>query len=347
MSMNIGGASPSDPVDEIEEVITRLLELIAPRRNRHLYKEMFTTISSMASADTDTLDLKITSGALAEMHEAYEMFRPYRERRKVTVFGSARTAPHDPLYRQTEDVAKVISDAGWMVVTGAGPGIMEAGMRGAGREASIGVSIRLPNEQQANPVIQDDPKHVAMRYFFTRKLMLVKESHGFICMPGGYGTLDETFELLTLTQTGKGVPVPIVLLDVPGDRYWSEVEDFIRDQLASRQLVSSNDLDLFVRTDSSAVAANAILDFYRNYHSMRYVGELIILRLQREPSTTQLELLNEEFNSIVHQDQIRVLDPATSARRDPGETGLVRLAFPFGRHDFGDLHRLIRAVNRF
>jgi predicted Rossmann-fold nucleotide-binding protein len=196
-------------------------------------------------------------------------------------------------------------------------------------------------------VIQDDPKHVAMRYFFTRKLMLVKESHGFICMPGGYGTLDETFELLTLTQTGKGVPVPIVLLDVPGDRYWSEVEDFIRDQLASRQLVSSNDLDLFVRTDSSAVAANAILDFYRNYHSMRYVGELIILRLQREPSATQLELLNEEFNSIVHQDQIRVLDPATSARRDPGETGLVRLAFPFGRHDFGDLHRLIRAVNRF
>jgi hypothetical protein len=166
-------------------------------------------------------------------------------------------------------------------------------------------------------------------------------------MPGGYGTLDETFELLTLTQTGKGVPVPIVLLDVPGDRYWSEVEDFIRDQLASRQLVSSNDLDLFVRTDSSTVAANAILDFYRNYHSMRYVGELIILRIQREPSASQLELLNDEFNSIVHQDQIRVLDPAASARRDPGESGLIRLAFPFGRHDFGDLHRLIRAVNRF
>ena len=347
MSISIGGASPSDPNDEIQEAIERLLELISPKRNRHLYREMLDSITSMASTDTETLDLKITSGALAEMHDAFEMFRPFRTKRKVTVFGSARTAAHDPLYRQTEDVARLISRSGWMVVTGAGPGIMEAGMIGAGKESSIGVSIRLPNEQQANPVIQDDPKHVVMRYFFTRKLMLVKESHGFICMPGGFGTLDETFELLTLTQTGKGLPAPVVFLDVPGDRYWSEVEDFIRNQLASRSLVSSNDLALFTRTDSAEVAAETIMGFYANYDSMRYVGDLIVLRIQRAPSTQQLNALNRQFAPIIKNDQIRILEQSVVTRRDPGEPQLTRIAFPFGRHDFGDLHRLIAAVNQF
>ena len=177
--------------------------------------------------------------------------------------------------------------------------------------------------------------------------MLVKESHGFVCMPGGFGTLDETFELLTLTQTGKGVPVPIVFLDVPGDRYWTEVEDFIRDQLVSRSLVDRSDLDLFTRTDSAQVAAQTILNFYRNYHSMRYVGELIILRLHRAPTEAHLKDLNQAFAPIIKDGEIRILDDKSLARRDPGAPQLVRLAFPFGRHNFGDLHRMIAEVNRF
>ena len=347
MSDSIGGAPPSDPSDEIQEAMQRLLELVVPRRNQPLYREMLETIIAMASSDTETLDLKIATAALAEMHEAYEMFRPYRNRRKVTVFGSARTAPHDPLFRQTEDVARLVSEAGWMIVTGAGPGIMEAGMLGAGKSSSIGVSIRLPNEQQANPVIQDDPKHVVMRYFFTRKLMLVKESHGFVCMPGGFGTLDETFELLTLTQTGKGVPVPVVLLDVPGDPYWREVEDFLREQLASRSLINPGDLNLFTRTDSARTAGDTILNFYENYQSMRYIGELIVLRLKRAPNSQQLSRLNQEFSDIIDNDAIRILDDATTSKRDPGQKDLARLAFPFGKHNFGDLHRLIAEVNSF
>ena len=347
MSLSIGGAPPTDPSDEITEAVTRLLELAAPKRNHPLYRDLLQTIVDMAMSDTETLDLKIAAAALAEMHEAYEMFRPYRDRRKVTIFGSARTASHDPLFRQTEDLAKLISAQDWMVVTGAGPGIMEAGMLGAGKSSSIGVSIRLPNEQQANPVIQDDPKHVVMRYFFTRKLMLVKESHGFVCMPGGFGTLDETFELLTLTQTGKGVPVPIVLLDVPGDPYWREVEDFLREQLATRSLVSKADLALFSRTDSAANAARTILNFYSNYDSMRYIGELIVLRIKREPSPTQLADLNSKFAHIINDDCIRVLEEPVVLRRDPGHKELVRLAFPFGKHDFSDLHQLIAEINKF
>ena len=187
--------------------------------------------------EPDTLDLKIATAALAEMRDAYAMFRPYRDKMKVSIFGSARTKPDDPLYGQARDLASALADKGWMTVTGAGPGIMQAGMEGAGVENSIGVSIRLPFESGANSVIAADDKHVSMKYFFTRKLMLIKESQAFVCLPGGVGTLDETFELLTLTQTGKGVPVPIVLLDEPGDPYWESVDGLMA-QLVHRGLVS-------------------------------------------------------------------------------------------------------------
>ncbi len=177
--------------------------------------------------EPELLDLKIASAAITEMRDAFEVFQPYRGIPKVSIFGSARTTPDDPLYEQTRRLAAQLAAAGWMVVTGAGPGIMQAGMEGAGREKSIGVSIRLPFEAGANSIIAGDDKHVAMKYFFTRKLMLVKESSAFVCMPGGFGTLDETFELLTLTQTGKGIPVPIVFVDPPGDPYWESVNRFV------------------------------------------------------------------------------------------------------------------------
>ncbi|MFM7819820.1 MAG: TIGR00730 family Rossman fold protein, partial [Actinomycetota bacterium] len=213
---------------EIETLLDRLLDESKISHDRRIAKDLLRSALDIGRDSTSTLNLKIASSAIAEMREAFAMFAPFVDRKKVTIFGSARTTKDDPLYRQTEAVAAKLAQNGWMVMTGAGPGIMEAGMSGAGREMSIGVSIRLPFETSANPIIAGDEKYVAMKYFFTRKLMLVKESHAFICMPGGFGTLDEMFELLTLSQTGKGNPVPIVILDLPGDPFWENLDAFIR-----------------------------------------------------------------------------------------------------------------------
>ncbi|MDQ1374889.1 MAG: hypothetical protein QOJ09_2227, partial [Actinomycetota bacterium] len=204
---------------ELEQELRQLVREHGPSANRDLLQDILTTVLGLAEDGTDRLDLKITASALREMREAFRVFAPYRDIPKVTMFGSARTLPSDPLYSQARDVANALANQGWMVVTGAGPGIMAAGLEGAGREMAFGVNIRLPFEQGANPFIAEDPKLVEMRYFFTRKLMLVKESDGFVVLPGGFGTLDEAFELLTLLQTGKADPSPIVLLEVPGGSY--------------------------------------------------------------------------------------------------------------------------------
>jgi uncharacterized protein (TIGR00730 family) len=206
--------------EHFDAQIDTLLDEIAPVDDRDLLREILVEGVRMAEVDVDRLDLKIASSALREMREAFEAFAPVRGRRKITVFGSARTRGDDPLFAQARDLAKLLAQDGWMVVTGAGPGIMLAAMEGAGRADSFGVRIRLPFENKANEVISGDTKLVSMKYFFTRKLMLMKESSAYIAMPGGFGTLDETFELLTLQQTGKAIPAPVVLLDVPGGGYW-------------------------------------------------------------------------------------------------------------------------------
>ena len=234
-----------------------------------------------------------------------------------------------------------------MVVTGAGPGIMEAGMEGAGRERSIGVSIRLPFEQSANPVIAGDEKYVSMKYFFTRKLMLVKESRGFICLPGGFGTLDETFELLTLVQTGKGTPVPIVLLDVPGDPYWETVDAFIREQLVARGLAAPADLHLYRITEDCAEAAAEIIGFYRNYDSLRYVGDTLVIRLRVAPTEAQVQLLNDRFGHLCARGAIRSAEPFAPERRDRDALDMHRIAFAFANHGYGDLRDMIDVCNSF
>ncbi|MEY2959324.1 MAG: hypothetical protein RLZZ01_1892, partial [Actinomycetota bacterium] len=293
----------------------------------------------------DTLDLKIASAALTEMRDAFEMFRPYRTHPKVSIFGSARTRPDDPLYEHTRRVAAELSRAGWMVVTGAGPGIMQAGMEGAGRDRSIGVSIRLPFETGANDVIAGDPKHVSMKYFFTRKLMLVKESAAFICLPGGFGTLDETFELLTLTQTGKGAPVPIVLLDTPGDPYWEQVDEFIHGQLVSRGLVSAEDVHLYRITESCAEAVEEITSFYANYHSIRFVGDDLVVRMRRGPDDAQLEQLRSTFGHLAVDGLIRTSAPLAVERRQDDHVDLDRIVLRFDQRAHAGLRSLIDAVN--
>ncbi len=316
-------------------------------RQQRLAEQLLAAANELIGDQPLALDMKIASAALTEMREAFAMFAPYRARSKVAIFGSARTEPDDPLYRQARLVAAELAAAGWMVITGAGPGIMQAAMEGAGREQSIGVSIRLPFEQGANPVIAGDSKYVSMKYFFTRKLMLIKESKGFVCLPGGFGTLDETFELLTLTQTGKGVPVPIVFLDTPGDPYWERVHEFVDEQLVARGLVAAADTGLYLVTDSAADAAAEVLRFYRNYQSMRYVGDLLVIRMLQAPSPEQLDALNTRFGHLCKSGVIRIVEPFDVERREHDALDTARIAFHFAKHGYGDLRELIDTLNGF
>jgi uncharacterized protein (TIGR00730 family) len=281
------------------------------------------------------------------MREAFKMFAPFHDIPKVTIFGSARTQMADPLYMHAREVASRLAAAGWMVVTGAGPGIMQAGMEGAGRDMSIGVSIRLPFEQGANPVIAGDVKYVSMKYFFTRKLMLVKESKGFVCLPGGFGTLDETFELLTLTQTGKGLPVPIVFLDTPDDPYWETVHDFVGRQLVERGLVAPADTELYLVTDDCQAAVDEVVGFYRNYDSIRYVGQLAVVRMRQAPTNAQLAELNERFGHLCTNGRIVRAAPFEPERKENDKVDLARIALTFARHSYGDVRDLIDTVNSF
>jgi hypothetical protein len=333
------------PAQEIDSLVDDLLDKSEIKLNRRLIADLVKESLQLGNDATSTLNLKIASAAIAEMREAFAMFAPFSDRKKVTIFGSARTTKDDPVYKQTQAVAKKLASNGWMVVTGAGPGIMEAGMSGAGREMSIGVSIRLPFETSANEVIAGDQKYVAMRYFFTRKLMLVKESQAFICVPGGFGTLDEMFELLTLSQTGKGNPVPIVVLDLPNDPFWGDLDSFIKKTLLPRKLVSEQDLALYRICSSVDEAVSEIDNFYSVYNSMRFVGKRLVLRLNRDISDDHLSSLNDHFRDICLNSTIERITATKAEIDDKDLLDNPRLAFQFARRDFGRLRQLIDAVN--
>jgi uncharacterized protein (TIGR00730 family) len=332
---------------ELDRRLDEVLDAVHAGADRDLLFEMLATGVRLADDAADRLDLKIAAATLREMRQAFRTFAPYRDRLKVTIFGSARTRPEDPLYIQARDFAAAMAQRDWMVVTGAGPGIMAAGMEGAGRERSIGVAIRLPFEQNSNVFIADDAKLVSMKYFFTRKLMLVKESKAFVCLPGGFGTLDETFELLTLTQTGKGVPVPIVLLDVPGGTYWSHFSRFISEELVSRGLVEPSDLRLYVITDDIEQACEEVCRFYVNFDSLRYVGDTLVVRLLHEPTDEQLAELNERFGRLLKHGIIERTTPLPVEIEEGDRVELPRIRLEFAKRYFGQLRELIDAVNGF
>ena len=327
------------------EQLRELVSATGATANRDLILDMLNTVVGLAHDDLDRLDLKIASSALKEMREAFNVFAPYHGVPKVTMYGSARTLPEDPLYAQTRDLAAALAAQGWMVVTGAGPGIMAAGLEGAGRDKAIGVNIRLPFEQGANEFIAQDPKLVEMKYFFTRKLMLVKESSGFVVLPGGFGTLDEAFELLTLLQTGKADPAPIVLLEVRGGTYWHDWERFITGEVLERGLVSHEDQSLYRITDDVAEATAEILGFYRNYHSRRFVGDLLVLRLKAAPTEGDVDGLNRQFADIVTRGRIEVVEALPPERASDDHVDLPRLAFHFNVLHQGRLRQLIDAIN--
>ncbi|MDQ1436834.1 MAG: hypothetical protein QOK43_463 [Acidimicrobiaceae bacterium] len=334
----------ADPA--LDQLLVQVLDAAGAAQNRDQLFEILATAVLLATDGTDRLDLKITNAALKEMRNAFKVFSPYRPVPKVTMFGSARTLPDDPLYAQARDLAAALAGHGWMVVTGAGPGIMAAGLEGAGRDNSFGINIRLPFEQGANEFIAGDPKLVEMKYFFTRKLMLLKESDGFVCLPGGFGTLDETLELLTLVQTGKAQPAPIVLLDLPGGHFWRSWADWMEGEVATRGLISPDDRVLYRITDDVQAATGEILDFYRNYHSMRYVGDVLVIRLQAQPSESEVAELDAAFADICVEGGIRTVRPTQAEISTNDHLGLPRIGLRFDRIHQGRLRELIDAVNR-
>lgn len=331
--------------DALSSEINAVLDDAGVHTDRRLVMRMLRTAILLGEDGADRLDLKIASAALAEMRDAFRLFAPFRGVPKVTVFGSARTRQDDPLYLTARDVASALAGDGWMVVTGAGPGIMQAASEGAGPALSLGVSIRLPFEEKPNGFVAGQDHVVAMKYFFTRKLMLIKESLGFICLPGGFGTLDEMFELLTLQQTGKAEPTPIVLLDEPGGTFWQGLRSFIDDHLAPTGVISEGDFDRVVITDSVEAARAEITGFWRNYDSLRWVGDALVLRLKAEPTDEEIDQLNEQFGSMLSSGKIERTGPRQPEVADADRVDLPRLILHLDQRQVGNLFRLIGAIN--
>lgn len=332
--------------ESIDSLVTDILDKFQVKNNRDVLRHLLVTAATMAQSNFERLNLKIATDALREFTNAFKVFEPYHSQRKITLFGSARTSPTDPAYAVAKEVASRLSQKGWMTITGAGQGIMLAGLEGAGPEMSFGINIKLPFEQGANHIIANDPKLVEMKYFFTRKVMLMKESDGFVIMPGGFGTLDETFELLTLIQTGKAQPAPVVLLDAKGGTYWNAWHKFINEEVISRDLVSRPDESLFLITQDIDAAIAEILDFYRNYHSLRFVGKKLIMRVNTLPTDDELSKLNSEFQDLCQSGAIEPYNATPQEIADGDYTALPRLSFEFNRVSHGRLRQLINAINQ-
>jgi len=327
---------------QLDEQIRQLVESAGVAHTDLLEQSVGTLFRAGRTANRG--EMKLLQRSLRELVRAFRIFAPYRGRRKVSIFGSARTATGDPNYEIAREFGEQIVAEGWMVITGAGPGIMAAGHEGAGSANSFGVGIKLPFEQAANGFIAGDPKLIDFKYFFTRKIMFMKESDAFVLLPGGFGTLDEAFELLTLMQTGKTQIRPIVLLAPRESGYWLEWLTFVRDHLVARNLASPEDLALFEPASSAADAVRAIARFYRNYDSARYVGERLVLRMYRVPDDDALAAINRDFGDLVARGRIERITVTKEERADEDCVYCERLAF-YPRHNFGRLRQLIDRLN--
>ena len=309
-----------------------------------LAREMMHTAIKLVQDGANTGELKLTSRSVKELRYALKVFRPYRDIPKVTIFGSARTEPDHPDYQAAVGFGRQMVEQGWMVITGAGGGIMRAGHGGAGRQASFGVAIRLPFETTANEYIEGDHKLIVFRYFFTRKLIFASQAHAVVLFPGGFGTQDECFEVLTLIQTGKAPLVPVVMVDPPGGTYWKHWDCFVRQELLSKGLVSPEDLSLYLVTDDVTVATQHCQAFYRNFHSQRYVRDELVFRLRQPLSNDQLEKLNADFADLVAEGRIVQGGPLS---QEQSHLDLPRLHFTFTRRHYGRLRQMIDQINAF
>jgi len=334
------GVSP-----ELKKRIQELIKFKGGGYNENEVADIIENALKLLADVQDTGDVRIIQTALRELRYAFRLFEPYAGIRKVTIFGSARTLPDRVEYQQAVDFGKKIVKAGFMVITGAGPGIMQAGHEGAGPEKSFGANIRLPWEQGANPVIAEDKKLVTFKYFFTRKLTFVRQSDAIALFPGGFGTLDEGYEAITLMQTGKSRLMPLVLVDRPGGAYWKTWDKNVREQLLREKLISPDDLNLYHITDSADEAVKVITRFYRNFQSTRFVKDLFIIRLKNAPSASALAALNEDFDDIIAEGKMAAIKPTPEEIEDADGLELARIAFNFNRRDYGRLRQMIDVLN--
>jgi uncharacterized protein (TIGR00730 family) len=338
-------ASNLKSLESLEQQLEQLLGNLPDHPQGKLIQRALEVLLRIAEEDTERLNWKILTASLEDLEQGFKKFYPYGHTRKIAIFGSARTSPQQPEYQMALDFARCMTQAGFMVITGAGGGIMQAGNEGAGRDNSFGLNIRLPFEQGANSSINGDDKLINFKYFFTRKLFFLKESDAIALFPGGFGTQDEAFETLTLCQTGKYGPVPLVLVDRPGGDYWHSWNDYICQQLSAKGLISPEDPSLYTITDSLEVACQTIKDFYRVYHSSRYVGKLFVMRLKLEISDTVVAELNQEFKDILSQGEIRKNVALPDEQQDLETLNLPRLSFYFNQKSLGRLYQLISKIN--
>jgi uncharacterized protein (TIGR00730 family) len=333
--------------ETLDTKIAELVEASGFNADPDLLRELIVSCFRLARNRSDQGEMKLVNAALKEFVYAFKVFKQYRGIRKVSIFGSSRSTPTDPNYEQARRFAAAMADRGWMVITGAGPGIMEAGNKGAGADRSFGASIRLPMELEPNMVIEGDPKLINFKYFFTRKVTFLKEANAFALFPGGFGTLDEAFELLTLMQTGKSDLHPIVLLEANGGSYWADWLRFVRHHLVQRGLISTEDLELLYVTQGIDAAVAEIEGFYRNYQSQRYVGGILVLRVMRAPPQEELALLAREFSDILRSANLDIVEASPQEIADDDALGCQRIALEFNRRSYGRLRRLIDSLNRF
>lgn len=329
----------------LDRAVADLVTAAGVQPDDDLVYELVVSALRLGREAVDRGELKMVNAALKELRYAFSVFDPYSDVRKVSIFGSARITEGSAEYEVARDLGRRMADERWMVITGAGPGIMEAGIEGAGVANSFGVSIILPFESVPS-TIHGDPKLVNFKYFFTRKVIFMKESHGFVLLPGGFGTMDEAFELLTLLQTGRSPLAPIVLLDPPGSTYWESWRHFVETELVGRGLVSPHDLDLVRIAKTVDEAAAELCGFYRTFHSFRTVGRRLVLRLEHEPPADLVARLDHDFADIVTDGSIEVIGATPSERADGDHVDLPRLAFRFDRRSYARLRHLVDTLNQ-
>ena len=332
----------------VDEGIDSLMETADGIRRPEYVREMIIAALKAGQEDDERADLKLMNTTLKEMRFTSKIFGPYRNVRKVTVFGSARTERDEPVYAMARDFGTKLAESGYMVITGGGGGIMQAVNEGAGPEHSFGVNIRLPFEQKPNPVLEGNPRLITYKYFFNRKVAFLKEADAVALFPGGFGTLDEAMETLTLVQTGKRNPLPLVLVDEPGGTYWTAWIRFLDEEMLARGYISASDFSFFERVNSGEAAVKHINRFYSRYHSMRYVNGQLVIRLTSALAPHHVRRLKERFCDILlPQGDIVFSGPLPAESDEPEIAHLSRLVVDFNRKDFGRLRSCIDAINEY
>jgi hypothetical protein len=336
-------------LSEVHAAANSLVEALKEIDDGDLVAELVANSLKLLRDGSNRGDIKLVNRSFKELRYALKIFAPYRDVRKVSIFGSARTPIDDPDYLAAAEFGRKMAEKKWMVITGAGGGIMAAGHGGAGRDPSFGLAIRLPFEQKTNEFIADDPKLINFKYFFTRKLMFLRSSHAVVLFPGGFGTMDEGFEVLTLIQTGKSTPMPIVMVDRAGGRFWHAWQEYVQHHLLGRKLISPEDFHLYKITDSVDAAVDEVVNFYKNFHSVRYYRDDVIIRLHRAPSPAQLADIKGKFQDIVYPgaSDFRVSAALPIEADEEPLAAMPRLIFGFNKKDHGRFRVLIDYLNQF